>query len=120
MPAQLRFQDRSLVKFFGRPPKTTPAICRLAPPSPYMNIRPPSTIEGESDLQILYRLTWYGTTRDVTREANDGRGPADFKISRDNRNMASTTRANRADCSVMMSRDSRYSVSGRAAPASVT
>ena len=43
-------------------------------------------IERESDLQILYRLTWYGTSMDVTREANDGRGPADFKISKGARN----------------------------------
>lgn len=39
-------------------------------------------IEREADLQVLYRLTWYATPSDVTREANDGRGPADFKISR--------------------------------------
>jgi hypothetical protein len=39
-------------------------------------------IERESDLQVLYRLTWYNTSMDVTREANDGRGPADYKISR--------------------------------------
>ena len=39
-------------------------------------------IERESDLQILYRLTWFGTSFDVSREANDGRGPADFKISK--------------------------------------
>jgi len=39
-------------------------------------------IERESDVHILYRLTWYATASDVTREANDGRGPADFKISR--------------------------------------
>jgi hypothetical protein len=39
-------------------------------------------IEREADLQILFRLTWYATPSDVTREANDGRGPADFKISR--------------------------------------
>ena len=39
-------------------------------------------IEREADLQIMYRLTWYATQSDVTREANDGRGPADFKISR--------------------------------------
>ena len=45
----------------------------------YVNGQP---IERESDLQILYRLTWFGTAMDVTREANDGRGPADFKISR--------------------------------------
>jgi hypothetical protein len=45
----------------------------------YVNGEP---IERESDLQILYRLTWYATPSDVTREANDGRGPADFKVSR--------------------------------------
>lgn len=39
-------------------------------------------IEREADLQILYRLTWFATKSDVSREANDGRGPADFKISR--------------------------------------
>ena len=38
-------------------------------------------IEREADLQILYRLTWFATNADVTREANDGRGPADFKVS---------------------------------------
>ena len=45
----------------------------------YVNGQP---IKRESDLHILYRLTWFGTAMDVTREANDGRGPADFKISR--------------------------------------
>ena len=45
----------------------------------YVNGQP---IERESDLHILYRLTWFRTAMDVTREANDGRGPADFKISR--------------------------------------
>lgn len=39
-------------------------------------------LERESDLHILYRLTWYATPSDITREANDGRGPADFKASR--------------------------------------
>lgn len=39
-------------------------------------------IEREQDVHILYRLTWHGTKMDVTREANDGRGPVDFKISR--------------------------------------
>ena len=39
-------------------------------------------IKREADLQIMYRLVWIGTTSDVTTEANDGRGPADFKISR--------------------------------------
>lgn len=45
----------------------------------YVNGTP---LERETDLQILFRLTWYATPSDVTREANDGRGPADFKISR--------------------------------------
>jgi hypothetical protein len=38
-------------------------------------------IRKEEDLQILYRLVWHGTRYDVSREVNDGRGPADFKIS---------------------------------------
>ncbi|MCI0561046.1 MAG: hypothetical protein MN733_21375, partial [Nitrososphaera sp.] len=45
----------------------------------YVKGRP---IEREEDVHILYRLTWYGTPSDVSREVNDGRGPADFKISR--------------------------------------
>jgi hypothetical protein len=45
----------------------------------YINGRP---IEREEDIHILYRLTWFATPSDVTREANDGRGPVDFKISR--------------------------------------
>ena len=39
-------------------------------------------IRKEEDLHILYRLVWYGTPSDVSREVDDGRGPADFKISR--------------------------------------
>lgn len=39
-------------------------------------------IERETDLHIMYRLTWFATLSDVSREVNDGRGPADFKISR--------------------------------------
>jgi len=39
-------------------------------------------IEREADLQILYRLVWHGTSFDVSREVNDGRGPADFKVSK--------------------------------------
>ncbi len=38
-------------------------------------------IRKEEDLQILYRLVWHKTRFDVSREVNDGRGPADFKIS---------------------------------------
>lgn len=36
----------------------------------------------EDDIHILYRLTWFATPLDVSREVNDGRGPVDFKISR--------------------------------------
>jgi len=36
----------------------------------------------EEDVHILFRLIWFGTPSDVSREANDGRGPVDFKISR--------------------------------------
>lgn len=39
-------------------------------------------IEREADLQILYRFTWFATHSDISREVNDGRGPADFKVSR--------------------------------------
>lgn len=39
-------------------------------------------IKKESDLHILYRLTWFATPSDVNREVNNGRGPVDFKISR--------------------------------------
>lgn len=39
-------------------------------------------IERESDLHILYRMTWFASPSDVTREANDGGGPVDFKVSR--------------------------------------
>lgn len=38
--------------------------------------------EREKDIQILYRLVWFGTPSDAGMEANDGRGPVDFKISR--------------------------------------
>jgi hypothetical protein len=38
-------------------------------------------IEREGDLHVLYRMTWFASTSDVTREANDGRGPVDFKVS---------------------------------------
>lgn len=39
-------------------------------------------IQRESDLQILYRLTWFATFSDFNSEVNNGRGPVDFKISR--------------------------------------
>ena len=39
-------------------------------------------LRREADLQILFRLTWFATTTDISREVNDGRGPVDFKASR--------------------------------------
>jgi hypothetical protein len=39
-------------------------------------------LQRESDLQVMYLLTWFATPLDVSREVNDGRGPADFKVSR--------------------------------------
>lgn len=39
-------------------------------------------LEREADLQVLYRLTWFSTPSDISREVNDGRGPVDFKVSR--------------------------------------
>lgn len=36
----------------------------------------------EEHLHILFRLTWLGTPSDLSREVDDGRGPADFKASR--------------------------------------
>jgi len=38
-------------------------------------------IRKEEDLQILYRLTWFGAQSDINREVNNGRGPADFVAS---------------------------------------
>lgn len=38
-------------------------------------------IEHERDLQLIYRLTWYGTRFSVDSEVNNGRGPVDYKIS---------------------------------------
>jgi hypothetical protein len=39
-------------------------------------------IRRESDVHILFRLTWCNTPSDVNREVNNGRGPSDFEISR--------------------------------------
>jgi hypothetical protein len=39
-------------------------------------------VRKESDVQIMFRLTWFATPSTVTSEANDGRGPVDYKISR--------------------------------------
>ena len=43
---------------------------------------PISQLSGSPICKVLYRLVWFGTTSDVSTEVNDGRGPADFKISR--------------------------------------
>ncbi len=42
-------------------------------------------IDRESDVHILYKLTWFATPSDVNSEVNNGRGPVDFKISRGSR-----------------------------------
>ena len=38
-------------------------------------------VERESDLQIIFRLTWFNSPYDVNREVNNGRGPVDYAIS---------------------------------------
>lgn len=38
-------------------------------------------VSKESDLQLLFKFTWYGTIYDVNAEVNNGRGPVDYKIS---------------------------------------
>lgn len=38
-------------------------------------------VKRESDLQVMYRLVWFGTPLDVNREVNNGRGPVDYKVS---------------------------------------
>ncbi|MCW9705229.1 hypothetical protein [Fodinibius salsisoli] len=39
-------------------------------------------IKRESDLQVIYRLTWFASDFDVNREPNNGRGPVDYAISK--------------------------------------
>lgn len=39
-------------------------------------------VKRESDLQLIFRLTWYASEHDVNAEVNNGRGPVDYKISR--------------------------------------
>ena len=38
-------------------------------------------IKREYYLQLIFRFIWYGSAMDVNREVNNGRGPADYKIS---------------------------------------
>jgi hypothetical protein len=39
-------------------------------------------VPRESDLHIMFRLTWLDTVSDVNREVNNGQGPSDFEVSR--------------------------------------
>lgn len=39
-------------------------------------------IRRETDVHIMFRLVWFATPSDVSREVDDGRGPVDFKLSR--------------------------------------
>jgi len=39
-------------------------------------------IKREADIHIMFRLTWFASQSAVTREANEGRGPVDFAISK--------------------------------------
>jgi hypothetical protein len=39
-------------------------------------------IKRESDLQVIYRLTWFNSPYDVNREVNNGRGPVDYVVSK--------------------------------------
>lgn len=38
-------------------------------------------IQRESDLHVMYRLTWFASVQDVNSEVDNGRGPVDYKIS---------------------------------------
>jgi hypothetical protein len=38
-------------------------------------------IASEETIQRIFRLTWFGSPYDVNSEVNNGRGPADYKIS---------------------------------------
>lgn len=43
-------------------------------------------VQRESDLQVIYRLTWYASDFDVNREPNNGRGPVDYAVSKGSKN----------------------------------
>ncbi|OYD87764.1 hypothetical protein CDG77_27575 [Nostoc sp. 'Peltigera membranacea cyanobiont' 213] len=48
----------------------------------YKNGKP---IASEDTIQRIFRLTWFASPMDVNSEVNNGRGPADYKISRGDR-----------------------------------
>lgn len=39
-------------------------------------------IKREVDIQLIFKLTWFASKMDVNREANNGRGPVDYSISK--------------------------------------
>jgi hypothetical protein len=39
-------------------------------------------IEREQDVHVMFDLVWLGSPSDINREVNNGRGPADFTVSR--------------------------------------
>jgi hypothetical protein len=43
-------------------------------------------LKRESDIQVIYRLTWFSSPYDVNREVNNGRGPVDFAVSKGSKN----------------------------------
>lgn len=43
-------------------------------------------VGSEKDLQLLFKLVWYGTEFSVDSEVNNGRGPVDYKISKGAKN----------------------------------
>lgn len=43
-------------------------------------------IHRESDLHVMFRLTWFASEHDVNSEVNNGRGPVDYKISHGGKN----------------------------------
>jgi len=45
----------------------------------YINGKP---MKRETDIHIMFRLTWFASSSAVSREANEGRGPVDFVISK--------------------------------------
>jgi hypothetical protein len=51
----------------------------------YINGQP---ITRERDVHVLYRLTWFASSFDLNTEANSGRGPVDFAISKGSANKA--------------------------------
>lgn len=44
----------------------------------YVNDEP---IKRESDLQLIFKFTWFASPSDINAEVNNGRGPVDFKVS---------------------------------------